>query len=437
MDDRRLTTLLERTYPGAPIPPLERLEQRAAAIRRRRRTLRAACAVAAAAIVVLGVVVTLPGIDRESIETPARPVPNTIPDVSKTHAIVVTPSTGLRDRQLVRVSGRFAPPIGAEHDIGVQTCRVGVTPLTENNDCDGTTRQYSRPPHTPLLRRYPYMVRRTITIGGQSVDCAATPGCVLYAVSRDRLKGQPRYPDKYGVAPLAFDPTASPRPGPTVTVTPHHGLRDGDAVTVRAHHFRPFAGVGVTVCSDGTDVCDVVDVPQQRIGPNASLSVTHGVWSVFVSADGTLHDCRSVACVVRFGPSDRSIDVPISFSPRKRAASYPQLNLDPAGPYTDGQQVTVTVNGWPGSIGHRPDLAIEHLTVGQCAGATCVGATSLRREPDGRYTATLALHRTGPPEGMLTGPTDCTQPGNCQVALVLTPRDSAPSVILAVDVVVT
>ena len=58
--------------------------------------------------------------------------------------------------------------------------------------------------------------------------------------------------------------------------------------------------------------------------------------------------------------------VPISFAPRKRAASSPKLNLDPAGPYTDGQQVTVTLSGWPGSIGQRPDLAIEHLTVGQC-----------------------------------------------------------------------
>ena len=382
--------------------------------------------------------------------------------MSKTHAIVVTPSTGLRDRQLVRVSGRFAPPIDAEKNIVVQTCRVGVTPLTAGNDCDGTTTQYS---HWPTLlastgraprwshsrrplRRYPYMVRRRISIGFQPVDCAAPPGCVLYAARRAQGYGTlySRYPDKYGVAPIAFDPTASPWPGPTVTVTPDHGLRDGDAVTVRAHHIRPFQGVGVTVCSKGTDVCDAVNVKPKWIGPNGSRSLTYRVWSVF-SSDATLHDCHSVVCVVRFGSTDGSrggsiTDVPISFSPRKRAASSPQLNLDPAGPYTDGQQVTVTVNGWPGSIGKRPDLAIEHVTVGQCGPspgprsiAICDGETSLRREPDGRYTATLTMHRGGSIE---FGTTDCSQPGNCQVALVRGPGENGPPLaILGVAVVVT
>jgi hypothetical protein len=77
MDDRHLTTLLERTYPSAPVPPLERLEQRAVAIRRRRRTLRAASAVATAAIVVLAVVATLPGGNDRSVQTPLGSVPAT------------------------------------------------------------------------------------------------------------------------------------------------------------------------------------------------------------------------------------------------------------------------------------------------------------------------------------------------------------------------
>ena len=138
------------------------------------------------------------------------------------------------------------------------------------------------------------MVRRTITLGGQPVDCAAAPGCVLYAASDSHRAGH-----VYGVAPLAFDPVAPPLPGPAISVTPHDGLRDGDAVTVRVQHFRPFADVGVTVCVKGTDVCDAVDVPQQPVGADGSLSLTHSVWPVFSSADGTLQDCRSVACIVR------------------------------------------------------------------------------------------------------------------------------------------
>ena len=301
------------------------------------------------------------------------------------------------------------------------------------------------------LRRYPYMVRRMIRLssqplGSQPLDCAAAPGCVLYAERGG--PGHSRYPVQYGLAPLAFDPAAPPLPGPSVTVTPHDGLHDGDAVTVHADHFRPFAGIGATVCVSGTDACDRVGVSQAPVGPDGSVSVTHPVWSVFSSADGTPQDCRSVTCVVRFGdsgpPGFQPVDVPVSFAPGSPAA-YPQLTLDPAGPYTDGQQVTVTVAGWPGSIGNRPDIPIEKLTVGQCApfggdpnqGALCVGETSLHAEPDGRYTATLTVHRTG---DSVNKP-DCTQPGSCQVALVLPPRPPGMipvgMVILAVDVVVT
>jgi hypothetical protein len=192
-----------------------------------------------------------------------------------------------------------------------------------------------------------------------------------------------------------------------------------------------------------------VNVPIQPIGPNGSLSLTHPVWSVFSSLDGTLQDCRSVACVVRFGSYDGSsrFDVPVSFAPR-RPASSPSLTLEPAGPYTDGQQVTVTLNGWPGSIGRRPDLAIRKLVIGQCARsgsghlspAVCPGETSLHPEPDGRYTATLALRRTISEN--VSEPIDCTQLGNCRVALALTstggeiPPGVFFTVILGVDVVV-
>jgi hypothetical protein len=296
------------------------------------------------------------------------------------------------------------------------------------------------------------MVRRTITVGGQPVDCAAAPGCVLYADDGARLKGpvHSRYQGKYGVAPLVFDPVAPPRPGPIVTVRPPDGLRDGDTVTVRAQHFRPFGSVGATVCVKGTEVCDAVNVPIQPIGPNGRLSLTHPVWSVFSSADGALQDCRSVACVVRFGSYDGStpFDVPISFAPAA-PASPPRLTLDPAGPYTDGQQVTVTLEGWPGSIGRRPDLAIPNLVIGQCAAlngrslspAVCPGAMSLPPEADGRYIATLTLHRTVSSDAA-PGSVDCTRPGECKVALALTstggeiPPGYFFTQILAVDVVV-
>ncbi|HEX9504760.1 MAG TPA: hypothetical protein VGA62_02020, partial [Acidimicrobiia bacterium] len=414
--------------------------------RRPRRIRRLAIAAAAVlASVAIAGIVSLSGGDHSRIETPRRQVPTTIPDLSKTHAIVVTPSTGLRDRQIVRVSGRFAPPRSAEFDLTVSICRAGVTPATAGNDCDGTTGQGTRladPFATVPFRRYPYMIRRMITVGGQSFDCAAAPGCVLYAAAPGRLKGaiHSRYSAKYGVAPLAFDPVAPPEPGPTVTVTPPDALRDGDTVTVRGRHFRPLQWTSVTVCVRGTEVCDGVGINENfKVDANGSFSVTHSPWSVFSSADGIPQDCHVVTCVVRVKTSE-NVDVPVSFAPADTAA-YPQLTLDPAGPYTDGQQVTVTVQGWPGSVGHRPGLEIGRLKLGVCADVAGVRSTECGDQAvlqgpdaDGRYTTTLTLHRTGPFQ------VDCTQPGNCRVALALGPLGFDPpgyfAVILGADVVV-
>ena len=418
---------------------------------RRRRRVRVACALAlTAAIVAVVAVVSIPVVEHRHLEAPGRRVPITVPNLSKTHAIVVTPSTGLRDRQIVRVSGGFVPSILPGEDIGwqdivLQICRAGVTPPTADADCDTTASQDTRgqPLGTAPFRQYPYMVRRTITVGGNTsharrLDCAAAPGCVLYAARGDVPRGHPRW----GVAPLAFDHAASPLPGPSVTLTPAGALRDGATVTVQGRHFRPLGATSVTVCVSSTDLCDVVGANDLSIDANGSFSVIHSPWSVFAGDDGTLQNCQVVTCVVRVQSSE-NFDVPISFAPAGPAA-YPQLILDPAGPYTDGQQVTVTVQGWPGSIGQRPGLEIGHLAFGVCAqtavlGLQC-GDTAVLQGPDadGHYTATLTLHRTlsVEPGGSQV---DCTWPGNCQVALALTMASGFTrpgTAILGVDVVV-
>jgi hypothetical protein len=377
-------------------------------------------------------------------------VATTIPDISKTHAIVVTPSTGLRDRQLVRVSGGFVPSAASEEYIDVRICRAGVTPPTAGTDCDATTTSPNTnglPLATVPFRRFPYMVRRTITVGSQPLDCAAVPGCVVYAARGGHgSKGPIRYRSlKWGVAPLAFDRVASPLPGPSVTLSPPGALRDGDTVTVTGRHFRPLYWTGVTVCVSGTEVCDGVGINSNfKVDANGTFSVTHQPWSVFAAADGTPQDCHVVTCVVRVETSE-NVDVPLSFAPADPAA-YPQLTLDPAGPYTDGQHVTVTVQGWPGSVGHRPGLEIEKLALRVCArggtfGNQCGDKAVLQGpDADGQYTTTLTLHRTltEDPGGAQI---DCTQPGNCRVALALAGAPSfgmfgATVVILGADVVV-
>ncbi len=231
---------------------------------RRDRWLAIAAAAVVLAIVVLVVVVTLPGVDRRGVQTPRRRVPTTVPDVSNTHAIVVTPSAGLRDRQIVRVSGGFVPAIlPGEHigwqEIDLQICRAGVTPRTADFDCDQTTSQDTRGQQlsTGPFRRYPFMVRRTITVGGQTsharrLDCGVAPGCVLYAA---RGPGGPKGPIRYrrlkwGVAPLAFDPRG---------FAPSRTERHADArrcTPRRRHRHRPRSPLPTPRLRLGHRVCE-------------------------------------------------------------------------------------------------------------------------------------------------------------------------------------
>ena len=313
----------------------EPLGSRSTRSRLGRRTAITAAAVVLA-IVALIVAATLPGIDRRGVQTPRRPAPTTIPNISKTHAIVVTPSTRLRDRQIVRVSSGFVPAIrhGGTIDpqkIVVQICRAGVTPQSADFDCDRLTTQgtWASQAATVPFRQYPYMVRRIITVGGNTpqprrLDCAAAPGCVLYAV-RDagggparRTEGAIRYRRvMWGVAPLVFDRAASPLPQ-SVTLTPPGALRDGATVTVQGRHFRPVYGTLVTVCVSGTELCESVR-RRVHIDANGSFS-TRIYWPVFAAHDGTLQDCHVVTCVIRvqtpfppgFYMGPETVDVPVS-----------------------------------------------------------------------------------------------------------------------------
>lgn len=163
--DRLATAWESRTIPESQPAAFEfdsePLVSRSTRSRRDRRFVIAAAAVVLV-IVVLVVVVSRLGVDHGGVEAPRRPLPATVPDLSKTLAIVVTSRTGLRDRQIVRVSGGFVPSIlPGEHigwqEIDLQICRAGVTPLTADFDCDQTTSQDARGQQLSSgpFRRYP------------------------------------------------------------------------------------------------------------------------------------------------------------------------------------------------------------------------------------------------------------------------------------------
>jgi len=196
---------------------------------------------------------------------PAVPVPP--PPV-----IVVTPSTGLADGQVVLVTASGFEP-GREVVVSLcpadpdsEACRGAGSAVA---DATGTITHFTR-------------VYRTI--GSPLTDCANAPGaCVMRVLD---------YQDVFAVnsAPLDFDPNAPPVPPPTIDIAPTTGLRDGDLATVSGSGFLPGELVGVQQCrrSEFPDSCD-------------SLTL------VFADQSGSVHTTFTVRRTIhtnRFGTVD-------------------------------------------------------------------------------------------------------------------------------------
>ena len=356
---------------------------------RRRRWLGTAAAAFLATVVLVVVVVTLQGVDRRGVQTPLRPVPTTIPDVSKTHAVVVTPSTGLRDGEAIRVSGRNFV-VGVGHGghatpISVVTCRAGATPANWDQQCDRRTSagtavsdirsrtqlrkaklgQPARKNCCVDVAGYRYVAARHLELPGGAVDCALEP-CVVLAVGFD---------SGYGAAPLQFDANAASLPTPRVTVTPNTDLQEGEQVTIHIEDAWPRSidnrgGGAVSLCSVSgiAPVCNETDLGVTGVRPidshgraDLTMTVRSTVLSTGFVAGATagVADCaQPPGCVIGvqvptgpLGGQTVQLAVPITFSSEVSAGPLadrlPQATIDPPGPYADAQTVTITATGVP------------------------------------------------------------------------------------------
>lgn len=156
--------------------------------------------------------------------------------------VVVTPSTGLADRQAVAVSASGFEPHTA---VLIAQCPAssGDVPAAPAFDRCGLVRFAGVDADGTARASMP--VRRVLGAPGSAgVDCAVQVGtCVVVVSAYDGV-----FP--YGAAPLAFDPDAPPVPPPTISAHPTTDLVDGAVVTVTGSGFTPHAQVALVQCRD-------------------------------------------------------------------------------------------------------------------------------------------------------------------------------------------
>ncbi|MEE9417183.1 MAG: neocarzinostatin apoprotein domain-containing protein [Acidimicrobiales bacterium] len=161
-------------------------------------------------------------------------------------------------------------------------------------------------------------------------DCAAVPeSCSIvfnYFKNHDPFRSQQRQKHKA----LTFDPSASPFPGPAITVTPSEGLADGDVVTVVGSRFIPVGSLFVGLCSEQNDVIDFADNEWFRTcsaAPGASIATdSDGSFSVELALEAELRtsddrvvQCES-QCVLLVTDGIDFLTATLSFDPAKPAA---------------------------------------------------------------------------------------------------------------------
>jgi hypothetical protein len=153
--------------------------------------------------------------------------------------LFVFPNGNLHDKQLVTASGNgFTPGFF----VTVLECRAGATSPTDCDASNFTSATAGFVGHFAIA----VAVHRFIATSNGPVDCASAPGaCALTAVNTAR------YSIEHAMAPLLFNPSIPP-PTVTLSVTPHAGLHDNEAVSVRGSGFTPLGNVQLSECSSVT-----------------------------------------------------------------------------------------------------------------------------------------------------------------------------------------
>lgn len=358
--------------PSTSAPSVDVLGARATRRRRRRRGLSAtAVLVPVALLVVAGIAVTR---DEPHTDVVAGPTPTslerqqpqiTMGDVSGVQ-LTVTPDAGLHDGDIVEVE---VEGLAQLPNAAIVMCAGDVTEQTAMNACDfaSTNRVDAPEPGNTLATgddrvAVPRFIDITRGAADPNVaepyDCATEPaGCVLAV-------GPISLPVRGVAVPLQFVDEAVPEP--SIVATPGTGLQDGQTVTVTGEGLQPNAVVAISLCREApyvgeegsAPVCDGYTVDDATTDGSGRLRHQLRVWDTLYTTYGAI-DCRSEACTVAVGDEvyRPSATTRLEFAQTAERRPQPRLTITPAGPYTDGQVVTVTGTGFRPGIDVGDEIA--------------------------------------------------------------------------------
>lgn len=230
---------------------------------------------------------------------------------SKRHPIEVTPADALADGQVVTVRGSQFPPNEA---LGVVMCSsLGPSPIGGAANCELS-------PYTSVQSdangavEVQYAVRRFISLGNGTVDCAAPPpegkqaNCVVAVGAISDY-------DESGIAPVTFDPGLPAVPPPSATIEPGPPYAEGQQVVVAVRDAVPGSRWLVDLCAEGVGdaddhgiyVCASHGTPLAElvVGPDGTAT-TVLVVGRGVEAMGVRADCAAAGVRCSIEVSDRS-----------------------------------------------------------------------------------------------------------------------------------
>ncbi len=260
------------------------------------------------------------------------------------------------------------------------------------------------------------LTQRFHFINGEWFDCASLPtgSCVVHILSTNDQRSP-------GAVALHFDPT-SDGPNRRFAVASPVELADNfPAVTFWAEAPILQQGYpGIALCREGiTDACTNLTRDNEVIETNTT-KVDLELPRRFTTWQGETHDCVLVApCELRFWGQDNVLNeysTPVLFDPDSFLRNVSVAETSTAGPYLDGDVITVRVNG-PTRYNAIQCVVDQSRSCGETIHRLVVadGSTS--------GALTLALSRT-----IITprGAHDCAVDGPCELRFINTGRYVAP-----------
>jgi Neocarzinostatin family len=202
------------------------------------------------------------------------------------------------------------------------------------------------------------------------------------------------------LTPATTGAQTEPESVPTITVTPHQDLVDGQSVAVDGTGLTPGAGVTVIQCRPGSvNLFDVQANCELRTGHTTDSS---GTFSAFVAVEREIQtfagalDCAAspgactVGVFVGFSLDSTVVETPIAFA--DPTLPTPTVTVTPASSLDDGDVVTVAGAGFP--AGAQVDVALcqsnRPVTAEWCAASPAFTATA---DATGAFTGTLTIRR--------------------------------------------